>query len=84
MVYLTLLKGLTFFWFLAESERRALEWLCSINPEDDLRAFQESRAVNTGGWVLQHETYLKWLHTPGSLLWIKGQSTPSKPFNSHH
>lgn len=58
-------------------EVRVREWLCPINPEDEQRAFQEARAVGTGNWILQYQTYEVWITSPGSILWISGQSETS-------
>jgi hypothetical protein len=59
---------------IAESMEKMLAWLCSIKPEDDHREFQTLRVVGTGTWLLQNETYLKWMAVRGNTLWINGES----------
>lgn len=62
---------------LDETERKALEWICPINAEDDQRSIVRLRSENTGLWLLQHQTYFNWVSAPKSFLWLYGQSTPS-------
>lgn len=63
---------------LDENERKALEWICSINTEEDQRAIVRLRSENTALWLLQHQTYTDWATAPSSFLWLYGDSTPSQ------
>jgi len=62
---------------IGEVERKLLDWLCPCHPEDDQQSIQELRALNTGTWILKHETYKMWITNPGSLIWVNGESEPS-------
>lgn len=63
---------------LDETERKALEWISSINAEEDHSAIVRRRSENTALWLLQHPTYADWVTAPSSFLWLYGNSTPSK------
>ena len=59
---------------IGETESKFLDWLCPFHPEDDQQSIQELRAIDTGKWILKHETYKIWITKPGSLVWVNGES----------
>lgn len=48
------------------------QWLTAPDPSLNYNRALKDRHVNTGGWFLETNIYLKWLSESGSLLWLYG------------
>ena len=60
--------------YLEGKKRRILNWLCPVNPEDDYSASRALHTEGTGDWIFEEDKFKFWLATPGSFLWVHGQS----------
>lgn len=70
-----------------EEWERVLEWICpeSINPEEYHVQLWELVTKETGSWIFQNPSFQQWLNTPGSFLWLQGQSVaPLSPISNFH
>lgn len=64
----------------ASSWNDILDWLCppQINPEEDQDSKRELYIKDTGAWIFRNKVYEQWASSPGSFLWLHGQSEFSK------
>ena len=60
--------------YLEGKKRRILDWLSPVNPEDDYTAAWALHTEGTGDWIFEENKFKYWLATPGSFLWVHGQS----------
>ena len=68
----SMLSGI--FKCLQDKERgELLEWLSSIDVEQQQRSSIKGRVAGTGGWILGHQRILAWKSTSGpALFWLHG------------
>jgi hypothetical protein len=62
------------------SKKDLASWLHAPDPSITHNNLQRQHHERTGDWFLEIEEYLRWLTTPGSVLWIKGKRM-SSPFS---
>jgi hypothetical protein len=55
-----------------EYRKAMLEWLSPISFEKKQRKLFELHHRDTGGWFLQHDEFVQWRATKGSVLWCSG------------
>lgn len=55
-----------------EKHKRICQWLTAPDPSFNYNRALKYRHVNTGGWFLETNIYLKWSSESGSLLWLYG------------
>ena len=55
-----------------ERHEKIRQWLTAPDPSLNYNRALKDRHMNTGGWFLETDTYLKWLSESGSLLWLYG------------
>lgn len=57
---------------ITERHQKICQWLTAPDPSFNYNGALKNRHVNTGGWFLETDIYLKWLSESGSLLWLYG------------
>jgi hypothetical protein len=62
------------------SKEKLASWLHAPDPSVTHNDLQGQHHEGTGNWFLEIEEYLRWIATPGSVLWIKGKRM-SPPFS---
>ncbi len=55
-----------------EARRQILDWISTTKYYQKHQALRESRARNTGNWILQTSEYLRWRDGTGTTLWCQG------------
>ncbi|KAF7623800.1 hypothetical protein AFLA_007523 [Aspergillus flavus NRRL3357] len=55
---------------LSDEEHKILGWVSTAPFSDAQTRAQESRASDTGKWLLEMEEYKDWKRPPGSVLWL--------------
>ncbi|KAI4108220.1 MAG: hypothetical protein L6R37_001093, partial [Teloschistes peruensis] len=57
---------------ITERHKKIRQWLTAPDPSLNYNRALKDRNVNTGGWFLESNTYLKWLSESGFLVWLYG------------
>ena len=57
---------------LTARHKEIRQWLAAPDPSLNYNRALKDRHVDTGGWFLKANIYLKWLSESGSLLWLYG------------
>ncbi|KAL8761805.1 MAG: hypothetical protein Q9194_007643 [Teloschistes cf. exilis] len=57
---------------ITERHKKIRQWLNASDPSLNYNRALKDRQVNTGGWFLTSNSYVKWLSKSGSLLWLYG------------
>lgn len=57
---------------IIERHNNIRQWLTAPDPSFNYNRALKDRHVNSGGWFLKSNIYLKWLSESGSLLWLYG------------
>ena len=57
---------------ITERHKKIRQWLNAPDPSLNYTRALKDRHMNTGGWFLETDIYLKWLSESGSLLWLYG------------
>jgi hypothetical protein len=55
------------------SKEKLGSWLHAPDPSVMHNDLQRQHHEGTGAWFLEMKEYLRWISTPGSMLWIKGK-----------
>ncbi|KAG8624661.1 hypothetical protein KVT40_007728 [Elsinoe batatas] len=50
-----------------------LDWLCPSDTSGIHNNALESHHAGTGEWIFNHESYISWITTQGSFLWLSGR-----------
>ena len=64
-----------------ERRTKILQWISAIPYEDDHNTAVMGHTSGTGGWLLQHDTYIKWRTSHAcEILWLYGiRKSPISP-----
>ncbi|KAH9888269.1 ankyrin repeat-containing domain protein [Xylariomycetidae sp. FL2044] len=58
--------------FKEASEEKVLRWLETASPTTNHLAAVSKHKTSTGDWLLEHESYKKWLSGSAKTLWLRG------------
>ena len=59
-------------------QQQIRNWVSKVLYASHRRELEERRKKDTGNWLIQHEEFLGWMHSPSSeMLWLQGSRKPA-------